>query len=202
MFKRFITTGLILGSLVGIAGIAGPLTHASPRFAQEKPALQQKATRNADRDQRLQRMVAAAVRHELVTLPYYNVFDWLEAELRSDGTVILQGEAVEPTTSKDAENRIRKIESVNQVINQIKILPVSVRDSELRLSLYRAIYNWDSPLFRYATRAMPPIHILVENGRVTLKGAVATQSERQLAYTAANQVPGIFEVRNELQTDN
>jgi len=202
MFKRFITTGLILGSLVGIAGIAGPLTHVSPRFAQEKPALQQKATRNADRDQRLQRMVAAAVRHELVTLPYYNVFDWLEAELRYDGTVILQGEAVEPTTSKDAENRIRKIESVNQVINQIKVLPVSARDSELRLSLYRAIYNWDSPLFRYATRAMPPIHILVENGRVTLKGAVATQSERQLAYTAANQVPGIFEVRNELQTDN
>jgi len=199
MFKRFITTGLILGSLVGIAG---SLTHASARLAQEKPALQQKATRNADRDQRLQRMVAAAVRHELVTLPYYNVFDWLEAELRSDGTVILQGEAVEPTTSKEAENRIRKIESVNQVINQIKILPVSVRDSELRLSLYRAIYNWDSPLFRYATRAMPPIHILVENGRVTLKGAVATQSERQLAYTAANQVPGIFEVRNELQTDN
>ena len=147
-------------------------------------------------------MVAAAVRHELVTLPYYNVFDWLEAELRYDGTVILQGEAVEPTTAKDAENRIRRIESVNQVINQIKILPVSARDSELRLSLYRAIYNWDSPLFRYATRAIPPIHILVENGRVTLKGAVATESERQLAYTAASQVPGIFEVRNELQTDN
>jgi hyperosmotically inducible periplasmic protein len=126
----------------------------------------------------------------------------LEAELTADGTFILRGEVVRPTTSNDAEQRIRKIESATGVINQIKVLPVSPRDNDLRLALYRAIYNWDSPLFRYATRAMPPIHIIVENGGVTLKGAVATQLESQLANTAANQVPGIFEVRNELRIDN
>jgi len=147
-------------------------------------------------------MLAAAVRHELVTLPYYDVFDWLEAELLSDGRVILRGEVVRPTTSDDAERRVRKIESVSGVINQIKVLSLSPRDSDLRIALYRAIYNWDSPLFRYATRAMPPIHIVVNNGRVTLKGAVATQFDSQLAYTAANQVPGVFGVRNELRVDN
>ncbi len=147
-------------------------------------------------------MLAAAVRHELVTLPYYDVFDWLEAELLSDGTVVLRGEVVRPTTSDDAETRIRRLESVMRVVNEIKVLPVSSRDNALRIALYRAIYNWDSPLFRYATRAMPPIHILVENGRATLRGAVASQFESQIAYTAARQVPGIFEVRNELKIDN
>src|SRR5437867_998944 len=92
--------------------------------------------------------------------------------------------------------------SVTRVVNEIKVLPVSSRNNELRIALYRAIYNWDSPLFRYATRAMPPIHILVENGRATLRGAVASQFESQIAYTAARQVPGIFEVRNELKIDN
>jgi len=147
-------------------------------------------------------MLAAAVRHELLTLPYYDVFDWLEAEILSDGRVVLRGEVVRPTTSDDAENRVRRIESVSEVVNEIKVLSLSPRDSELRIALYRAIYDWNSPLFRYAMRAMPPIHIIVENGRVTLKGAVATQLESQLASNAANHVSGIFEVRNELRIDN
>jgi hyperosmotically inducible protein len=147
-------------------------------------------------------MVAAAVRHELVTIPYYDVFDWLEAELLSDGQVVLQGEVVRPTTSEDAESRVRRIESVSGVINQIKVLPLSPRDNDLRIALYRAIYDWNSPLFRYAMRAVPPIHIVVENGNVNLKGAVASQFESQVAYTAARRVPGIFEVRNELHVDN
>jgi hyperosmotically inducible protein len=146
-------------------------------------------------------MVAAAVRHELVTIPYYDVFDWLEAELLSDGQVVLRGEVVRPTTSDDAESRVRRIESVPGVINEIKVLPLSPRDNDLRVALYRAIYNWNSPLFRYAMRAVPPIHIVVENGHVTLKGAVASQFDSQLAYTAARQVPGTFEVRNELHVD-
>jgi osmotically-inducible protein OsmY len=144
-------------------------------------------------------MLAAAVRHELVTLPYYDVFDWLEAELLSDERVVLRGEVVRPTTSEDAERRVRRIESVSEVINQIKVLPLSAYDHDLRIALYRAVYNWNSPLFRYAMRAMPPIHIVVENGRATLKGAVASQFESQLAYTAARQVPGVLEVRNELR---
>jgi osmotically-inducible protein OsmY len=147
-------------------------------------------------------MLAAAARHEVVTLPYYDVFDWLEAELLPDGRVVLRGEVVRPTTADDAVNRMRRIESVPEVVNQIKVLPVSARDGEIRIALYRAIYNWNSPLFRYATRAMPPIHIVVENGRATLRGVVASQFDSQLAYTAARQVAGVFEVRNELRIGN
>ena len=199
MLKRFITAGLTFLWLFIPASSA--VTYAMP-LPQNKPTLEKNALTDAERTTRLQKMLAAAVRHELVTLPYYDVFDWLEAELLSDGTVVLRGEVVRPTTSDDAETRIRGLESVTRVVNEIKVLPVSSRDNVLRIALYRAIYNWDSPLFRYATRAMPPIHILVENGRATLRGAVASQFESQIAYTAARQVPGIFEVRNELKIDN
>ena len=198
MLTRFLAPGFAALWLLG--AVTGSLLHSRP-LEQVKPTLQSPLI-EADRAQQLRNMLAAAVRRELVTLPYYDVFDWLEAELLSDGRVILRGEVVRPTTSDDAERRVRKIESVSGVINQIKVLSLSPRDSDLRIALYRAIYNWDSPLFRYATRTMPPIHIVVDNGRVTLKGAVATQFDSQLAYTAANQVPGVFEVRNELHIDN
>jgi hyperosmotically inducible protein len=199
MLKRFITTSVTFLWLFTFA--SSPAMQAAS-LRQDKPRLQKNSVTDTDRNQRLQNMLAAAVRHQLMTLPYYDVFDWLEAELLSDGTVILRGEVVRPTTSDDAEKRIRKIESVSRVVNEIKVLPVSSRDNDLRIALYRAIYNWDSALFRYAMRAMPPIHIVVDNGRVTLKGAVGSQIESQLAHTAARHVPGIFEVKNELRVDN
>jgi hyperosmotically inducible protein len=198
MVKRFFSIGVTCLWLW--TGLSGSFTYAVT-LQQNKSALQ-KSFGDADRNQRLQSMLAAAVRHELLTLPYYDVFDWLEAEVLSDGHVVLRGEVVRPTTSQDAEKRVQRIESVSKVDNQIKVLPLSPHDSELRIALYRAIYDWNSPLFRYATRAMPPIHIVVENGRVSLKGAVATESESQLASNAANRVSGIFEVRNELRIDN
>lgn len=198
MFTRFLAPVLAALWLLGV--VTGPVLHSRP-LGQGKPKLQSSST-ESDRSQRLRNMLAAAVRHELVTLPYYDVFDWLEAELLSDGHVVLRGEVVRPTTSDDAEHRVRKIESVPGVTNQIKVLSLSPRDNDLRIALYRAIYDWNSPLFRYAMRAMPPIHIVVENGRVTLKGFVASQLESQLAYTAARQVSGVFEVRNELRVDN
>jgi hyperosmotically inducible periplasmic protein len=142
------------------------------------------------------------IRHELVTLPYYDVFDWLEGEVRPDGTVVLRGEVVRPSTRSEAEARIKKIEGVTRVINEIEVLPVSPNDDRLRRALYRALFNANSPLFRYAHRAVPPIHIIVKNGRATLKGVVATPQERQLAYIKARSVPGLFEVRNELQVES
>src|SRR5215831_2805375 len=199
MLKPFIVTGVTCIWLW--AGVAGSVTQAGA-LQHDKPTLQKSSLADADRSQRMQSMLGAAVRHQLLTLPYYDVFDWLEAEILSDGRVVLRGEVVRPTTSDDAENRVRRIESVSGVVNEIKMLSLSPRDSELRIALYRAIYDWNSPLFRYAMRAMPPIHIIVENGRVTLKGAVATQLESQLASTAANHVSGTFEVRNELRIDN
>lgn len=141
------------------------------------------------------------IRRELVTLPYYDVFDWLEGEVRADGTVVLRGEVVRPTTKEEAEARIKKIEGVTQVVNEIEVLPPSPADDRIRVAVYRALFNWDSPLFRYAHRAVPPIHIIVKNGRVWLKGAVATDLEKQVAYTKARSIPGVFDVVNELRVE-
>ena len=141
------------------------------------------------------------VRHQLVMLPYYTVFDWLQADVKPDGTVSLMGQVVRPVLKSDAEKSIKKLEGATQVINNIEVLPLSPMDDQLRVALYRRIYNFDTPLFRYATWANPPIHIVVNNGHVTLKGIVANQSDSQLAYMAARQVPGTFDVKNELQIE-
>src|SRR3982074_2737027 len=116
--------------------------------------------------------VIRQVRHELVTLPYYGVFDWLEFEVRPDNTVVLRGQVVRPTTKSDAEARVKEIDGVSRVINEIQVLPLSPNDDRLRREVYRAIYSWDSPLFRYATQSVPPIHIVIDHGHATLKGVV------------------------------
>jgi hyperosmotically inducible protein len=141
------------------------------------------------------------IRRELVTLPYYGVFDWLEFELRPDSTVVLRGYVVRPTTKKDAEARIRKIPGVTGVVNEIEVAPVAPEDDRLRLALYRALYDWDSPLFRYATQAIPSIHIIVKNGRAVLKGVVSSKGDAQLAYMRARAVPGLFDVKSDLQVE-
>lgn len=138
------------------------------------------------------------IRHELATLPYYGVFDWLEFEARTDGTVVLRGQVVRPTTKSEAEARVREVDGVRNVVNEIQVLPLSPQDDRLRLALYRALYSWDSPLFRYATQAIPSIHIVVDRGRATLKGVVANKSDAQIAYMRARGVPGLFDVKNEL----
>jgi hyperosmotically inducible periplasmic protein len=141
------------------------------------------------------------VRNELVTLPYYGVFDWLEGEVKGDGTVILRGQVVRPTTKSDAEGRVKDIEGVERVVNEIEVLPLSPNDDRIRLAVYRALFNYNSPLFRYATQAVPPIHIIVRNGRVTLKGVVASKNDSNLANIRARGVPGVFEVTNQLQVE-
>jgi osmotically-inducible protein OsmY len=144
--------------------------------------------------------LAAEIRHELLMLPYYDVFDWLEGEVQ-DGRVVLRGEVTRPTIKSAAESRVKQIEGVEQIDNQIQVLPVSSNDDRLRIALYRSIFNFNSPLFRYATRSVPPIHIIVNRGRATLKGVVATEMDRQLAYTKARSVPGLFDVQNELRVE-
>ncbi|HEX6285362.1 MAG TPA: BON domain-containing protein [Pyrinomonadaceae bacterium] len=141
--------------------------------------------------------IVREVRHELVTLPYYGVFDWLEYEV-NNGTVILRGQVVRPTTKSDAEGRVKEIDGVTNVVNEIEILPLSSQDDRLRIALYRAIYSFNSPLFRYATQSVPSIHLIVKRGHATLKGVVATRGDAQLAYTRARSVPGLFSVKNEL----
>lgn len=152
---------------------------------------------------RAERQTAALkkeVRHQLVTMPYYSVFDWLEAQVTPDGKVTLMGYVTQPTVKSDAESRVKRLEAATGVVNKIEVLPLSTFDDQLRISLYRAVYG-SEPLFKYALQAVGPIHIIVKNGHVTLKGIVASQSDSQLAYMAANSVPGVFDVKNELQIE-
>lgn len=142
--------------------------------------------------------IADEVRHQLVTLPYYGVFDWLEAEVRPDDTVILRGQVTRPTLKSDAENRVEDLESVARVVNEIEVLPLSNHDDDIRVATYRELFNYDSPLFKYALRAVPPIHIIVKNGRMTLKGVVGSAMDKQLAVMAARGIPGVFDVKDEL----
>jgi len=142
------------------------------------------------------------IRHELATLPYYGVFDWLEFEVKPDNTVVLRGYVTRPTTKSDAEARVKEVDGVANVVNEIQVLPPSPQDDRLRVALYRQLYNWDSPLFRYATQAIPSIHIIVDRGRAILKGIVSSKADAQLAYARASSVPGLFEVKNELVVES
>ncbi len=146
--------------------------------------------------------ITREVRHELAMLPYYGVFDWLEFQVQPDNTVVLRGQVVRPSTKSEAEARVKSIEGVSKVVNEIQILPLSPSDDRLRVALYRTIYGWNSPLFRYATQAVPPIHIIVDHGRATLKGVVASRGDANLAYIRARGVPGLFDVKNELLVES
>jgi hyperosmotically inducible protein len=141
------------------------------------------------------------IRNELVTLPYYGVFDWLTYEVQNDGTVVLNGQVVRPSTKSDAQGRVKDVDGVARVVNQIEVLPNSPSDDRLRLAVYRAIYGFNSPLFRYATQSVPSIHIIVNRGRVTLRGVAANKGDANLAYIRARGVPGSFAVSNELQIE-
>jgi hyperosmotically inducible periplasmic protein len=156
----------------------------------------QLATRPGNSNVNEQR-IAKEVRHELVMLPYYSVFDDLEFQVNGD-TVVLSGAVVNPTLKSDAERVVKKVDGVNKVVNQIKVLPPSPNDDEIRRRVARAIFSQDG-LFKYSWSAVPPIHIIVDNGHVTLKGVVDNPTDKNLAYIAANQVPGVFSVDNQLQ---
>lgn len=153
----------------------------------------------AEREAKIQ--LGEDIHRRLVTLAFYDVFDWLEGELGEDGTLVLRGAVTRPTLKSGAERAVKDLAGVKQVINAIEVLPVSPSDDRLRRRLYRAIYNFDSPLFRYSVRAVPPIHIVVNRGRVTLKGTVANKMESRLAETYARQVSGVFEVKNQLRVE-
>jgi hyperosmotically inducible periplasmic protein len=145
----------------------------------------------------VQKRLAAEVRHELVMLPLYGVFDNLEYSVDGDA-VTLSGSVARPVLKSDAEAAVKGIEGVGKITNNIRVLPVSPMDDELRMSVFRAIYG-DTTLSRYAVRAVPPIHIIVENGRVTLVGAVGSQGDKDLAGLRANAVPGAFSITNDLR---
>ncbi len=144
--------------------------------------------------------LAARVRHELVMLPYYSLFDNLEFRIEGVDTVVLSGQVVKPTLKSDAEAVVRRLEGVGKLVNNIEVLPLSNNDDRLRIAAYRAIYSKPG-LDRYALQAVPPIHIIVKNGNLTLAGVVASKGDKDLAGIAANGVSGAFSVTNKLQVE-
>lgn len=143
--------------------------------------------------------VTQQIHHELVTLPYSGIWDWIDADIHPDGTVVLRGDVTTPLTKSDLESRLRHIESVSNVIDEIRVLPLSQFDNQIRAGVYRSLFNFNSTLSRYAMGANPSIHIIVANGKVTLKGVVSNAMDKTLAGMAANRVPGVFSVDNELE---
>lgn len=143
---------------------------------------------------------AERIHRALVTLPYYSVFDNLAFRIENNDKVVLLGQVTRPTLKSGAENVIKRLEEVTSVDNQIEVLPVSSLDDRIRLETYRAIYQ-GSLFTRYAVRAIPPIHIIVKNGNVTLEGAVASETDKDVAKMLASGVPGVFSVTNDLVVD-
>jgi hyperosmotically inducible periplasmic protein len=136
------------------------------------------------------------VRHQLVLLPYYSVFDNLAFKVEGD-TVTLEGQVVRPTLKSDAENVVKNIEGIGRVVNNIEVLPPAPMDDQIRRAVYRAIFG-DPALSRYAESAVPSIHIIVKNGNVTLVGVADSEGDKNLVNLRVNAVPNVFSVKNEL----
>ena len=140
------------------------------------------------------------VRKELVTLPWYGVFDNLAYQI-DGGTITLYGQVVRPSTRSDAERRVARINGVTRVVNNIRVLPLSSFDDSIRRRAYREIAN-KGGLYRYFLGANPSIHIVVDRGHITLEGVVSNKGVATLAYMAARSVPGAFSVTNNLRTES
>src|SRR5579859_680765 len=147
-----------------------------------------------------EKQLVREVRHQLVMLPYYTVFDNLTYRVEGD-KVILGGQVVRPTLKSDAAGVVKTIDGVGSVVNNIEVLPLSPMDDQSRRAVYGAIYG-DTSLSRYGYSAVPSIHIIVKNGNVTLEGIVDNDSDKNLANLRASQVPNVFSVKNNLTVGN
>lgn len=144
-----------------------------------------------------QARIQKEVRHELLMIPYFGVFDNIQYSVNGD-TVTLLGSVTRPVVSSEAENAVKHIEGVSRVENKIEVLPPAPMDDQLRLALFRAIYGYPS-LEKYALGVQKPIRIIVKGGHVTLEGVVDSEADKDAAGVRASGVPGTFSVANNLQ---
>jgi hyperosmotically inducible periplasmic protein len=180
MLRNRVRFGLIVLTVLLTATVITTVS-VSPAASQET-----KANQNLIRE----------VRHQLLLLPYYTVFDNLAFKVDGDH-VTLEGQVTNPTLKHDAEAAVKSIEGVSSVTNNIEVLPPSPMDDQLRRALYRAIYG-DAVLSKYGWSALPSIHIIVKSGHVALEGVVDSETDKNLAGLRANGVPNVFEVKNNL----
>lgn len=206
----------ILSALTASLALTPNLARAQTQSAQQE-AQQSDNPNTWSRSETLR--IVQEVRHQLLSLPYYSVFDALTFGIKGK-TIILEGYASRPVLKSDAENVVKKISGVESVDNQIKVLPLSPMDDNIRARVYRAIYSQPS-LRKYTSSPVgfgrfpsvarmaggitqdPPIgynaiHIIVDNGNVTLLGAVDSEGDATIAGMQANLVSGVFSVHNDL----
>ena len=173
-----------IGPLLAVCVLAPLAMHATSLCSQQRD------------ERKMQENLTKEVRHQLLLLPYYSVFDNLMFKVDADKVTLL-GQVVRPTLKSDAEAAVKSIEGVASVDNQIEVLPVSPMDDQVRRAVYRAIYS-DTGLSKYGWSALPSIHIVVKNGNVALEGVVDSDGDRNLANLRANGVPNVFSVTNNL----
>jgi hyperosmotically inducible protein len=172
----FVFALLTLGQ-IALRGLAQPASPANPAQAR----------------------IQKEVRHELLMLPYFTVFDNIAFRVEGE-TVTLLGDVTRPVLKSDAENAVKQIEGVEQVVNKINVLPSAPMDSQSRVALYRSIYGFPA-LEKYAMGVQKPIRIVVNMGKVALEGVVDSQADKDMVGLRANTVPGIFSVTNNLQVE-
>ena len=144
--------------------------------------------------------IANDVTRSIRSHAFFDVFDWVEGDVRQ-GIVTLRGAVREPWRKKEYERLAEAAPGVVEVKNEIEVLPNSTFDDQIRVAAARAIYG-DPRFVRYANRSLPPIHIVVNNGKVFLKGAVASQIDKQLAETLVRTEVLSFDIVNELTVDS
>ena len=188
--KTFLAYLLVGAVSIGISGMG---------MAQEAGSNSGAAAQSVTGPQRMQDRISREVFHELVMLPQFTIFDNLQYKV--DGSkVTLTGQVRDAILKDSAEKTVKHIEGVESVNNQIEILPASGNDDRIRREVARALFN-DERLFRYSMGSVPPIHIIVKGGHVTLEGVVDSQGDKNEANIRANGVPGVFSVDNHLQVN-
>jgi hyperosmotically inducible protein len=165
-----------------IAAVVVALALSAPAWAADRKELQ----------------VVRDVQKQVLTYPQFSIFDAVHMQI-DEGVVTLSGKVTMPYKKNDLEKRVAKIDGVHQVVNRITVLPVSAFDDEMRFRIARAIYG-NSNFWNYGSMVNPPIHIIVENGHVTLDGVVNSNTDRMLARSIASSF-GAFSVTNDLKTD-
>jgi osmotically-inducible protein OsmY len=169
------------------------LSLCAPALRAQHPVTPKSATGDPKREEP---QLSHEIRHQLLVLPYYSVFDYIAFTLDGD-KVTLTGYVLRPTLRANAEAAVKSLEGVSSVKNLIEVLPKSPTDDDSRRAVYRSVFE-DSTLQRYAAQEVPLIHIILRNGDVTLEGAVATDAEKNLASARASGVSGVSTVKNNL----
>ncbi len=181
--KPTVLSRFLMAALLLVAGVASASTKGSAGMPQTDEG------------------IAKAIRHEILMYPYYTIWDDVNFQV-AGGQVELEGAVNQPYKKDDIQRLVSKVPGVISVTNELKVLPLSNMDDRLRLQVARAIYR-DPALTRYAIQAIPPIHIIVENGHVTLTGTVSTEMEKQIAGLRASGVGLAFgPVVNNLQVEH